>query len=185
MNEQTLHSAEHSASANRQHWLLLAIWVVALAALTILLPGCGSAKAGPNGGDLIPNDDGSVNAELLANQETGEVMIHTWDKDLKQPAPIDAEPLKIEVDGKTMELAPHPTASDPAGKCSQFYGRADWVQGGGLQHGNLHGPGFVSGGHMFGWNRCWKAGRSHGQMWSRMQEHGSGHGGHGMKGGHK
>lgn len=42
-----------------------------------------SASTGPNGGDLVPIKAGAAYAELLANADTGEVMVHTWDKDLK------------------------------------------------------------------------------------------------------
>lgn len=38
-----------------------------------------SALAGPNGGDIVPIKDGAAYAELLANADTGEVMVHTWD----------------------------------------------------------------------------------------------------------
>jgi hypothetical protein len=40
------------------------------------------ASAGPNGGDLVPIKGGTAYAELLANADTGEVRVDTWDKDL-------------------------------------------------------------------------------------------------------
>lgn len=164
-----------------REWFPLALSAAVLTTLSMLVSGCGSAAAGPNGGEVIPSADGSVNAELLTNQETGEVMIQTWDEDLDQPKPIEAATLKIEANGNTVELAPHPTAADPSGLCSRFYGRADWLQSGEIHRGRLHGPHF-GGGHAFDWDHGWDAGRKHGHMWSDMPGHG-GHGRHGGKGG--
>jgi hypothetical protein len=39
-----------------------------------------SASAGPNGGDLVASKVGTVYSEMLANADTGEVMVHTWTK---------------------------------------------------------------------------------------------------------
>ena len=49
-----------------------------------------SASAGPNGGDLVAIKGGTAYSELLANADTGEVMVHTWDKDLKTRRPSRA-----------------------------------------------------------------------------------------------
>lgn len=157
---------------------------VALAGL-LLLGGCSErpASAGPNGGDLVPIKGGSIYAELLANADTGEVMVHTWDKDLKTPQPIESEPIIVGSGDKSVELAPHPMDSDPSGRCSRFYGKAEWVRGGGVHNGWMHGDGI--GAHQeFAWERCWPAGRSHGHMWEEMGRHqhmggGHGHGDHG------
>src|SRR5262245_34704112 len=103
------------------------------------------ASAGPNGGDLVPIKGGNAYAELLANADTGEVMVHTWDKDLKSRHPIEKEPITLGSSEKSLELTPHPMDTDPSGTCSRFYGEADWVRGGGVRHGWMHGGG--TGGH--------------------------------------
>lgn len=142
-----------------------------------------ATSAGPNGGDLVAINDGAAYAELLANADTGEVMVHTWDKDLKTPRPVESAPITVGSGENTLELTPHPVASDPAGMCSRFYGNADWVRGGGVRNGWMHGGG--AGDHKeFVWERCWQGGRTHGQMWEGMGEHrhmgpGHGPGGHG------
>lgn len=151
-----------------------------LGGLIVSLGGCSAqpALAGPNGGDLVPIQDGTAYAELLANADTGEVMVHTWDKDLKTPQPIAGEPLTVGSGDKSVELMPHPIDSDPAGRCSRFYGEADWVRGGGVRNGWMHGGG-VGSHQEFAWKGCWQAGRSHGHMWEGMGMHrhmGPGHG---------
>lgn len=136
------------------------------------------AAAGPNGGDLVPIKGGTAYAELLANADTGELMVHTWDKDLKTRRPIEREPITVGSGDKSVELTPHPMDSDPAGTCSRFYGEADWARGGGVRRGWMHGRG--TGGHQeFAWQHCWQAGRGHGPMWEEMGRHrrmGPGHG---------
>lgn len=128
------------------------------------------ASAGPNGGDLVPIKGGNAYAELLANADTGEVLVQTWDKDLKTRRPIEKEPITLGSGDKSVELTPHPMDSDPSGTCSRFYGRADWARGGGVHNGWMHGGG--TGDHRtFDWNRCWQAGRSHGHMWEEMGLH--------------
>jgi hypothetical protein len=147
------------------------------------------ASAGPNGGDLVPIKGGTAYAELLANADTGEVLVNTWDKDLKTRRPIEKEPITVGSGDDSAELTPHPTDTDPAGTCSRFYGEADWVRGGGVHSGWMHGQG--TGGHTeFQWQRCWQAGGSHGPMWTEMREHrhmGPGHmpGGPGHGPGHE
>ena len=129
-----------------------------------------SASAGPSGGDLVPIKNGTAYAELLANAETGEVMVHTWDKDLKTREPIEKEPITVGSGDDSVELTPHPMDSDPSGLCSRFYGEADWVRGGGVQHGWMHGGG--TGDHRtFDWSRCWQGGQTHGHMWEEMGKH--------------
>jgi hypothetical protein len=53
----------------------------------VLAVGCErtatTPAAGPYGGDVVPIKAGTAYAELVANPDTGEVMVHTWDKDLK------------------------------------------------------------------------------------------------------
>ena len=137
------------------------------------IQSCSSkAKAGPNGGDLVTIDNGKTHAEILANSDTGEAMIHTWDSDLKTPLPIERKPLTLGSDTKSVSLDPHPLPGDPPGYCSQFYGRAEWMRGGKVKHGWLSSSGNESARHQFDWNRCWSAGRKHGHMWSEMGGHG-------------
>ena len=145
-----------------------------------------SASAGPSGGDVVPIKGGNAYAELLANADTGEVMVHTWDKDLKTRRPIEKEPITVGSGDKSVELTPHPMDTDPSGTCSRFYGEAAWVRGGGIHSGWMHGGG-TGDHHKFDWNRCWQAGQAHGHMWEQMGMHrrmGPGHGG-GHQGGSK
>jgi hypothetical protein len=128
------------------------------------------ASAGPNGGDLVPIKGGTAYAELLANADTGEVLVQTWDKDLKTRRPIEREPIAVGSGDDSLEVTPHPVDTDPSGTCSRFYGEADWVRGGGIRHGWLHGGG--AGDHQtFDWSRCYQAGRAHGPAWTEMREH--------------
>jgi hypothetical protein len=141
-------------------------------------------SAGPNGGDLVPIKGGTAYAELLTNADTGEVLVNTWDKDMKTRRPVEKEPITVGSGDKSVELTPHPVDTDPSGQCSRFYGEADWVRGGGIHQGWMHGPG--AGGHTdFAWQRCWQAGQAHGRMWEEMGPHrhmGQGHGHHGENG---
>ena len=152
--------------------------IVAAAGLTMgmfFLQSCfASAKAGPNGGDVVALNDGKTSAEVLANADTGEVMVHTWDNDLKSARPIEARPLTIGADEKQVQLDPHPLANDPPGYCSRFYGRADWLRGGTFHHGWLNHSGTETGRHDFSWNHGWQAGKSYGPRWSEMPGHGPG-----------
>ena len=95
------------------------------------LQSCSSSKAGPNGGDVVTLNNGLAKAEVVANADTGEMMVHTWDQNLKNSQPIENKPLIIGSGDQTIALQPHPTASDPRGFCSRFYGQADWLRGGG------------------------------------------------------
>jgi hypothetical protein len=161
-------------------------WTAILAAAGLIVgmlfvQSCSKAKAGPNGGDVVAMDDGKTSAEVLSNADTGEIMVHTWNNDLKSARPVEARPLTIGADEKRIQLEPHPLASDPPGYCSRFYGRADWLRGGKIHHGWLSRAGGESERQHFDWNRCWKAGSAHGRMWSEMGGHGAGmgQGGHG------
>ena len=167
-------------------------WTAILAAAGLVvgmlsLQSCSKAKAGPNGGDLVTLDNGKTNAEIIANSDTGEAMVHTWNRDLKSPLPIEAKPLTLGTDANSVRLDPHPIAGDPPGYCSRFYGRADWLRGGGAHHGWLSSGGSDSQRQHFDMNRCWDSGRTHGGMWSGMGGHGPGMGGPGSgmgQGGH-
>jgi hypothetical protein len=156
----------------------IVVGLAIIACLYFLLRG-GRASAGPNGGDIVPLQDGTTKAELLANADTGELMVHTWDKDLKQPRSIKSEPLTIGSGQQSVDLSPYPIVSDPPGFCSRFYGRADWARGGGIHQGWMHPRDQAADHHDFAWNGCWKAGRSHGAMWAEMGKHRDGMMGHG------
>jgi hypothetical protein len=133
--------------------------------------GCSKpASAGPIGGDLVPIKGATAYAELLANADTGEVMVTTWDKHLQTKQPIEDEPITVGSGENSIELMPHAMDTDPAGTSSRFYGEADWVRGGGVRNGWMHGGGI--GDHTeFAWRNCWQAGRTHGQMWEDMGMH--------------
>ncbi len=153
-----------------------------VAAGMLFVQACSSgAKAGPNGGDLVELNDGKTSAEVLANADTGEVMVHTWDNDLESARPVEAKPMTMGADGKQLQLEPHPLASDPPGYCSRFYGRADWLRGGSVRHGWLGHAGAETGRQEFALSRAWQAGKGHGSMWSEMGGHrpGMGQGGPG------
>jgi hypothetical protein len=169
-----------SVAAKRKSFTKTWLTIVATAALTVgmfFVQSCSkSAKAGPNGGDVVALNDGKTSAEVLANADTGEVMVNTWDNDLKTPRPVEARSLTMGADANQIQLEPHPLASDPPGYCSRFYGRADWLQGGTVHHGWLNNSGAETGRQNFEWNHGWQAGKSHGSMWSEMGGHGPGMG---------
>lgn len=158
----------------------------AMALLVLILAGCNRPEptappTGPNGGDVVPIKNGTAYAELLAKPDTGEVMVHIWDKDLKTPRPIEKESISVGSGDNSTELMPHPTTSDPTGTCSRFYGHADWVRDGNVGHGWLAMRGEGGQRHSFDWRGCWQGGKAHGRMWEEMGEHsrmGAVHGGH-------
>jgi len=126
---------------------------------------------GPYGGDVVSLGAGLGQAELLANADTGEVVAHVWDNDLKTPRPIAGQPITVGSGDQTVLLDPHPLPTDPPGYCSRFYGRADWARGGGMHHGWIQ-----AGTVRQDWTcrHCWSGGRQHGDMWSEMRGHGPG-----------
>ncbi len=125
--------------------------------------------AGPNGGDLVLVKGGTAYAELLANADTGEVMVHTYDKDMKTLRPIGNEPITVGSGGNSVELTPQPTDADPSGTSSRFYGQADWMRGGSVRHGWMQSHD-TGGKQEFEWRRGWEAGRMH---WKEMGGHGA------------
>lgn len=166
---------------------------IAIALLVSVVVGCNRTEpsalsTGPNGGDVVPIKNGTAYAELLANPDTGELMVHTWDKDLNTPRPVEKEPITVGSGDNSAELIPHPMNTDPAGTCSRFYGHADWARGGTISHGWMAMRGDQR--HSFDWRGCWQGGKAHGRMWEEMGEHrhmGPGHGGpmgpgHGLPG---
>lgn len=80
------------------------------------LTGCSQtaeqpASAGPNGGDLVAIKGGTAYSELLANADTGEVMVHTWDNDLKTRRPIESQPITVGSGKDSVELTPRGRAT--------------------------------------------------------------------------
>lgn len=143
-------------------------------------PATTTPSIGPNGGDVVPIKNGTAYAELLANPDTGELMVHTWDQDLKAPRPVEKESITVGSGENSAELMPHPMSTDPAGTCSRFYGPADWARGGTIRHGWMSVRGDGGQRHPFDWRGCWQGGRAHGRLWEEMGEHrrmGQGHGG--------
>ncbi len=136
----------------------------------MILEACSSAQAGPNGGDVVPLTNSRATAEVVANADTGEVMVHTWDQNLKNSRPIESKPMMIGSGDQRIELQPYPTATDPPGSCSRFYGQADWLRGGQMRHGWLSG-GADQNRREFAWNNCWRGGAAHGSMWTEMGDH--------------
>ena len=64
---------------------------IALLLATMTLQSCSKAEVGPDGGDVVPLN-GQTKAEVVANSETGEVMVHAWNQNLKTSQPIEAKP---------------------------------------------------------------------------------------------
>ncbi len=167
---------ETNDGTSKMKGLLEVLGGIGLLLAMITLQACSTANAGPNGGDVVPINDGKATAEVVANADTGEVMVHTWDKNLKTSQPIEAKPLVIGSGDQTIELQPHPTVGDPTGLCSRFYGQADWLRGGGMHHGWLAGTNRSR--KEFAWNNCWTGGQSHSSMWSDMGDQRRGMMGH-------
>ena len=137
----------------------------------IAVTGCSrTASVGPNGGDLVSIKGDSAYAELVSNPQTGEVMVQTWDEDLKTRRPIEREPITVGSDGNEVQLTPYPTDTDPAGRCSRFYGQADWARGGDIRRGWIQGRG-TGARQEFAWRHGWEAGRMRSRMWEDMGGH--------------
>src|SRR5262249_36423496 len=119
-----------------------------------------TAATGPYGGDVVPIKNGIAYAELVANPDTGEVMVHTWDNDLKTRKPVEKEPVWVGSGDSSPELAPPPMDTDPTGTSSRFYGHAEWMRDGNISHGWMMMRGDQK--HPFDWRNCWQGGRTHG-----------------------
>ena len=181
MITRTINASGHALGA----WKILTgslIGIILLLAI-MSLQSCSSKveAAGPNGGDVVSLNNGQAKAEVMANADTGEMMVHTWDQNLKASHPIENKPLRMGSGDQTIELQPHPTATDPSGLCSRFYGQADWLRGGGVHHGWMGGAGQSR--HEFAWKHSWMGGAANGKMWGEMGEHRRGMMGHGPGGG--
>ena len=151
---------------------------VILAGLIAVIGCSQSAAAGPNGGDVVPIKNGRTVAEVVSNADSGEVIVQTYDEDLKTREPIEREPITVGSGQNTVELAPYPTETDPPGTCSRFYGQADWVRGGSIREGWMEGRAMGMR-QDFAWQHGWEAGRMGRGTWEAMGEHrrmGPGHG---------
>ncbi len=157
---------------NKSGGILLGIGVAAVAVVVgILAFSEASATAGPYGGDVVPIENGDGYAEFVADRETGEVMIHTWGKDLKTRRAVKATPMTLGTDESRVDLAPHPHRTDPAGTSSRFYGHAHWLRGSARDRGWMMLGGRSDARYEFAWKHGWDAGRKHGPMWADMGEH--------------
>ncbi|MEO7142613.1 MAG: hypothetical protein ABI165_03840 [Bryobacteraceae bacterium] len=159
---------ETNNGPSRTEVLIKVLGGLGLLLVMMTLQSCSKAEAGPNGGDLVTLNNGQVKAEVVANADTGEVMVHTWDQNVKTSQPIEAKPLVMGTGDQTIELQPQPTVSDPSGLCSRFYGQADWLRGGGMHHGWMSGAGQSR--QEFAWNNCWRGGQSHSSMRSERYQ---------------
>lgn len=153
--------------------LLISAAAIGVIASMALLSSCSGSKAvaGPNGGDVVPIQNGTAKAEVVTNANTGEVIVHTWDQSLKNHQPIDPAPMTLGSGDHMVELQPYPLPSDPPGRCSRFYGQAEWVRNGKFDHGWLQCCGGQGTRHDFAWNHCWSGGQGHDGMWGEMGEH--------------
>jgi len=151
-------------------WIAVGVAISLVGAISVYALFTGkSAGAGPHGGDIVPIDKGAGYAELVANRESGEVMVYTWDKDLKTSRPVESNPLTIGRSEDRVDLEPHPMRGDPPGYSSRFYGQAEWMRGGGRHRGWLSLG--TDGRREFDWSRGWDAGSAHGSMWEEMGDH--------------
>src|SRR6266700_2227450 len=71
---------------------------------TMALQSCSSSKAGPYGGDVVPLNNGQAKAEVVANADSGEVMVHTWDQGLKNNRPVESRPLVLGSGNQRLDL---------------------------------------------------------------------------------
>ena len=123
----------------------------------IAATGCArTAAAGPNGGDVVPIKNGSAFAEVVSNADSGEVIVQTYDEDLKTREPIEREPITVGSGQNSVVLTPYPTETDPPGTCSRFYGQADWVRGGSMREGWMQGRAMGTR-QEFDWQHGWEA----------------------------
>jgi hypothetical protein len=128
------------------------------------------ARVGPNGGPVAALDSGTVYAEVVADSNTGEVLVQIFDQDLKTRRPIETSPLTMGSGDHRVALSARPMDSDPRGMSSRFYGQADWARGGQAERGWIQGPNMRTP-EEFDWRRGWEAGRGHDQMWEEAGAH--------------
>ena len=138
----------------------------------IAIAGCSrAASTGPNGGDVISIKGGTAYAELVSNADTGEMMVQTWDQELKTRRAIEQEPITVGSGDNDVELTPHPIEGDAAGMSSRFYGQADWARGEGVHGSWMQGRG-TGDRQEFQSHHGGEAGRMQGRVWEDMGEHG-------------
>jgi hypothetical protein len=141
-----------------------------LASLAVAAACARPAKVGPNGGSVTSISGDTVYAELLADSSTGEVLVQTFDSDLKTRRPIENAPVTVGSGEHRVELRPRPMDNDPSGTSSRFYGQADWARGGDARRGWIEGFGLRER-REFDWQHGWEAGQMRGRMWEEMEEH--------------
>jgi hypothetical protein len=135
-------------------------------ALTVV-NSCSSMQQGPNGGTIVSLKNSNAKAEILANAESGMIIVYTWDLALKKSRAISYKPLTIGSGEETVNLLPYPTADDSAGSCSRFFGKADWLRGGNVSYGRL-GGGMEQIAHNFNWNKGLSAGKNLSSLFKKM-----------------
>lgn len=136
--------------------------------LTALI-SCSSTQRGPNGGAIVSLKNSDAKAEILANAESGAVLIYTWDLALKNNQPVNYKLLIIGSGNVTVDLHPYPAADDSAGYCSRFYGKADWLRGGQMRYGWLGGD-VEQIRHEFKWDICLRAGKSRSTLFEKIDK---------------
>jgi len=137
--------------------------------ILMTLLSCTSMQRGPYGGTVISLKSSHAKAEILADTASGAVLIYTWDIALKKNKPVHYKPFIIGSGDETVDLFPYPIAGDSTGYCSRFYGKAEWVRGGGMVYGWL-GGGVEQVRHEFNWKNCLHAGKSLGSLFEKMDE---------------
>lgn len=141
-----------------------------LALALMAFVSCSSMQRGPNGGAVVSLKDSHAKAEILANAESGMIMVYTWDRALKKSQPISYKPLMISSGDQTVDLQPYPTADDSAGYSSRFFGKADWLREGEMKFGWL-GGGIEQIKYNFNWNKSLSAGKTRDSLFNKMDNH--------------
>jgi hypothetical protein len=145
--------------------------LISLAALLAIAACSRTGAAGPNGGDIVAIKNGAATAEVVSNPDTGEVLVQTYAGDLQTRRPIERLPITVGSGDDSVDLVPYPVPTDPPGMSSRFYGQAEWLRGGRLREGWMHGGGVGQSREHYTWEHGWEAGRTHDDMWEAMGEH--------------
>ncbi len=147
----------------------------ALGLASMVLLSCSIMQKGPHGGAVVTLGSGDTKAEVVANGESGEVMVMTWGLDLQGSKAIKATTMTIGSGDSTATLQSCPMETDPPDLSSRFYGQADWLRKGHGGRGWLRDGGEQSGGmqevrHKFSLGTCWRAGNRQDAMWKEAGE---------------
>ncbi len=88
---------------NRSNGIALGIGIGVVA--DVLLFSGKNATAGAYGVDVVPIDMRAEHAEIVANPDTGELMVCTWDKHPRSSRPIEAGPITLGTDDGRVDLS--------------------------------------------------------------------------------